>query len=540
MTLIAVRTFDGLRPISHPRLLGESNAQVAQNVRLISGALNALKGTTTVKSTATGAPVTIFRYGNGASDSDYWLEFSQDTDVMRSPIADDQWQRLYWTDGNNVPRYAPNSLIISGAAYPGGSYILGVPAPSSAPTISVYTAPPSGSVPEYRTYVYTYVTAYGEEGPPSPASSVVQLDPTHSATLIMSGPPGGAYNIATKRIYRSSTVGNNAQFQFVAEVAANASSYTDSISQSALGEVLQSELWYGPPAGLAGLRMMANGVAVGFKGKTVYFSEPNLPHAWPNNYTIDEDIVGIATFGQSVAVLTKSFPYLMSGVDPAAMTTTKLKLSLACSSKRSIVETDVGAIYASPQGLVSIGNGGIDVISKGALSKAQWTAYNPSSMQSYQYNGLVLVMYSVSGVRGTLVFDLSGQGAAFTTTNINQTYDITAAFYDPKSDILYMAQNGSIIRFDQGSALTFKWRSKMYRLPRQENFGVAQVRADAYPVTLRVYRDGSLAHTQTVASANQFRLPSGFRALDWELEVEGSSQVTEIFMATSSSELQSL
>lgn len=540
MTLLAIRTFNGLKPIAHPRLLSESEAQVAQNVRLISGALNPIKATTTLKSTTLATPATIFRYGNSATETNYWLEFSSDTDVIRSPIAGDQWERLYWSDGVNAPRYAPNSLIISGSPYPGGSYLLGVPAPSSPPTLSAYTSPATGTVPEYRTYVFTYVTAYGEEGPPSAASTVTSINPANSVTVSMSGAPAGNYNITTKRIYRSSTVGSSAKFQFVAEVAVGQNSYVDVVTQANLGEVLPSELWTAPPVGLSGLRLMANGVAVGFKGKTIYLSEPNLPHAWPHEYTVDEEIVAIGTFGQSVVVLTKSFPYLFSGVDPGAMTPVKLKEPLSCSSKRSVVETASGLIYASPQGLVSIGQGGLDVITKGLMSKSQWNDYAPATMQCYLYNGRVLAFYLANGVRGVLQFDLSGQGAAFTTSNINTATAVNAGFYDPKTDILYLAQGGNIVRFDQGSALTFKWRSKVFRLAKQENLGVAQVRADAYPVTLRVYRDGVLAHTQTVNSGNQFRLPAGFRALEWEFEVEGSSQVTEIFAASSSAELQNV
>lgn len=540
MTLLAIRTFNGLKPIAHPRLLAESDAQVAQNVRLISGALNPIKGTTILKATTFNNPATIYRYGNSATESNYWLEFASDTDVMRSPIADDQYERLYWTDGSNAPRYAPNSLIISGNPYPGGSYLLGVPKPSTAPNVTAYTAPATGTVPEYRTYVFTYVTAYGEEGPPSPASTVVSINPSNSVTVTLSGAPTGNYNVTTKRIYRSSTVGSSAQFQFVAEIAVGTNSYVDSVSQANLGEVLPSELWVAPPTGLSGLRLMANGVAVGFKGKTLYFSEPNLPHAWPHQYTVDEEIVGIATFGQAVAVLTKSFPYLFSGVDPGAMTPTRLKEPLSCSSKRSIVEMANGVIFASPQGLVSIGQGGMEVITRSLMSKQQWNSYAPSSMQCYLYNGRVLAFYLAGGVRGMLQFDLSGQGAAFTTSDVNYSAAVNAGFYDPKTDILYLAQNSSIVRFDQGNPLTFKWRSKVFRLPKQENLGVAQVRADAYPVTFRAYRDGNLSHTQTVANSNQFRLPSGFRALEWEFEVEGTSQVTEIFVASSSAELQAI
>lgn len=897
MAAILVKTFGGLKPILSPQLLGISEAQTAANARLISGALAPLRGTSTLMPSVLGTPRTIFRYGNSAVETEHWLEFSQDTDIMRSPIASDQYDRLYWTDGDNAPRYAPNSLILTGNPKPGASYKLGIPAPSTAPVIgsystvpvytvltreyvltlynpttnkestpgtvfsvqgvdgqkvtltnlstdnrgdagvtkkrlyrkvagtfrrvveldlatttyddlstdaslgsapaptsssasvpaptraptataaattstttvsreyvytassftvttdgniyaesapsdavtvsaddtqtvtltgftnnlnsthyriyrrdagagqyrfvaqipwsqtnfldpvgttvlgaplqydspanlrpnnppqatastSTYVAPtqrvymvtfvdgsgnesskgpasnvvnvvdgvtqvtlshsetipagvtkkrlyrqtvtstngavnisdanwrlvgeftasttsgtdsapassltsglsrslqslppsPSGTptmtavippnrVPEFRTYVITYVSAYGEEGPPSPASSVVELDPELPATVSIAGSPTGNYNITLKRIYRSSTVGNQAQFQFVEEVPVAQSSYTDAKKQAELGEVLPSQDWNAPPDGLKGLRLLANGAAVGFKGKTVYFSEPNLPHAWPHEYPIDYEIIGIAVFGQTVAVMTTHYPYLFQGIDPAAMASTRLPNPQACAAKRSIVETGDGVVYASPDGLVALSANSMNVITQGIFSRDQWQALKPSSMECYLYNGRVVIFYQdASNVRGTLLMDLGGQGALLTTANTNTTVAVNAGYYDAGTDTLYLAQGGNIVRFDAGSNLTYTWKSKLFRLEYPSNFSFGQVRASAYPVTMKVYADGQLRLTKVVQGANQFRLPSGFRAYDWEIQVEGTGVVTEFGIAQSSAELKS-
>lgn len=900
MVAIVLKAFNGLKPIVRPRLLGDTESQVAQNVRLISGSLEPMRASTSLKSTTLSAPKTIYRYGSSATETDYWLEFANDTDVMRSPIPNDQYDRLYWADGVSAPRYAPNSLILTGAPFPGASYLLGIPAPSTKPAYGAYsevtvyttvtreyvmtfftgtkesaptavysvqavdgqkvaftklttdnlgdatitkkriyrkvsgtfrrvteidlatttfddtatdaslaaaatlpaglttattspakapsvsadeavvtaagssrqyvytvkaisrmvnngdgnvteryaesaaspaatvtaddtqtitlsgmvnsnsgthfrvyrkdagspqyqlvaeipvsqssvtdpiattvlgsmldsdgpsaTAPgaapgalggqslattavkriymltyadaagnqsakgpssavidvvdgatkvtlshnetvpagitkkrlyrqtvtvsnglivandanwkfvsessasatsavdtalesalttglaatlqnlpptPSGSpssnatipakeVPESRTYVYTYVSAYGEEGPPSDASAVIDVDGTKAVNVQLDGPPAGNYNITLKRLYRSSTVGSKAQFQYVTELPVATSTYADTVDQAALGEVLMTDNWIAPPAGLKGLRMMANGAAVGFVGRTVHLSEPNLPHAWPHSYTIDDDIVGIAVFGQSVAALTRSFPYLLQGADPAAMTPTKLEMPQACVAKRSILETGDGVIYASPDGLVSIGNGA-SVVTRSALSRDQWQAYAPSSMDLYAYNGRVHCFYNTGSVRGELIFDLSGQGAVFTTSTLSAATAVSAGYFDPRSDTLYLAQGNAIWRFDQGAPLTATWRSKLYRLPHPQNLGVGQVRAASYPVTLRVYADGVLKHTQTVVQSDHFSLPSGFRGLDWEFEIDTTTEVSEVILATTASELK--
>lgn len=537
MALIGIKGFGGMKPIVNPILLESGEAQLAQNVKLISGAIAALRGTTTLKATTSPTPQTIYRYGTSATETNYWLEFPGDVDVIRSPIAADQWDRLYWTDGV-APRYSPNNLIVSGASYPGASYLLGVPKPGTAPSITASTPPTEAANTESRSYVFTYVSAYGEEGPPSDASTVVSVNNTASVTVSIAGSPGGNRNLTLKRIYRSSTVGYKASFQFVAEVPIATTSYVDTKSQADLGEVLGTEDWVEPPAGLRGLRMMANGVAVGFVGNTVYLSEPYLPHAWPHEYPVDADIVGLGTFGQTIVVLTKTFPYMIQGVDPAAMSTTKMELRQACASKRSIVETGEGVMYASPDGLVSIGGGGVQLITQNILSKDQWQAYKPDSIQAYLQNGRWHGFYNTGSVRGLLVFDFTGQGAYMTVSDFGASGSaVTAGFQDASTDTLYLARGSDIVRFDAGSALTYLWRSKVFRSPQHVNFSVAQVRASAYPLTLRVYADGALKLTKSVASGDHFRLPSGFKALDWYVEIEGTSDVTEFYMATSVAEL---
>lgn len=538
MALIGIKGFGGMKPIVNPILLDSGDAQLARNVKLISGAIAALKGTTTLKAITSVAPQTIYRYGTSPTETNYWLEFPGDVDVIRSPIAADQYDRLYWTDGV-APRYAPNSLIVSGSSYPGASYLLGVPKPTTAPTITASTAPTQAVHTEARTYVITYVSAYDEEGPPSDASAVVSVNNTQSVTISIPGNPGGSRNIDRKRIYRSSVAGNQRYFQLVATVSLATTSYVDNVTQANLGEVLPSEDWVPPPDGLKGLRMMANGVAVGFVGNTVHLSEPYLPHAWPHEYPVDADIVGIGTFGQTVVVLTKTFPYMIQGVDPAAMSTTKMELRQACVSKRSIVETGDGVMYASPDGLVSIGGGGVQIITQNIMSRDLWQTYKPDSFMAYLYNGRWHGFYNTGSSRGLLIFDFTGQGALMTVSDLGSggAQPITAGFQDASTDKLYLVQGGNIVRFDDGSPLTYLWRSKVFRSPQHINYSVAQVRASAYPVQLKVYADGALKLTKSVASEAHFRLPAGFKALDWYVEIEGSSDVNEFFMATSAAEL---
>lgn len=540
MAAIDIKAFSGLRPLLDPLLLETPEAVVADNVQLTSGTLAPLLGTTTLKALTKTEPKTIWRYGTSANENEHWLEFLAETDVMASPLPEDIWGRAYWTDGVK-PKYGPSTAILSGSSYPGASYDLGIPAPTVTPLIT-------GSVPtvaasaESRTVVITYVSAYGEEGPPSPASTVVTLDPTASATYSGLGTaPAGAFNITNKRIYRSSTVGSSAQFQFVAEIPVAQTSYTDTITQANLGEILPSENWTAPPDALQGLRMLASGAAIGFVGNTAYLSEPNLPHAWPHKYPIDFQIVGVAAIDQSAVLLTSGYPFVLDGADPSAMTPRRLNMRQACVSRASIVETEGGVLYASPDGLVAIDSGGASLVSTKHYSRKQWQALNPSSFKAFSHDGRYIALYTkTDGGRGILIFDPTGQSPFHTTSSLNAVTAITAAYSDPRTDTLYLAQGGNIVRYNAGSPLTYAWRSKLFRLSAKTNFGVAAIEASAFPVTLKVYADGVLKQTKTVTSRDPFKLKSGFKKTEWQFEISGTNEVRRLRVATSVDELKQL
>lgn len=541
MTAIAIKAFGGLKPIASALLLQPGEAQTANNARLVSGSLVPLNTTTALKALTKLQPPTIFRYGTSTSETDYWLEFASDTDVINSPIPNDVYGRLYWTDGG-TPRYATNSQILSGSSYPGTSLVLGIPAPITAP-IASGAAPTDVKDSETRAYCYTYVSSYGEEGPPSPPSSLITIKA--DATVAVNGlavPPSGAYSISAKRIYRSSTVGNAAEYQFVAEIAGATTGYTDTKTQAALGEVIPSSDWTPPPAGLRGLKMMANGVAVAFKENTVYCSEPNLPHAWPNQYPVDYRIVGLSTFRQSVAVLTTGHPFLLSGTDPAAMSLERLEFPHACLSKQSIVDTGDGCLYAGADGVISIGTAGMKVVSDQLYSREQWQTLNPTSMRAFFHDSRYHLFYTTtSGTRGMLIFDFSGQGAILTTSDINASSVVSSGYSDPRTDTLYLAQGVNIVRFNASTTpLTATWRTGIYRLIRPVSFTCGLVRARTYPVTFRVYADNRPVLTRTVNNQEMFRLPSGFMASNWQFEIATNTEVTMFAVAQSANELQQL
>ncbi|EIW6297102.1 hypothetical protein E9J43_005459, partial [Escherichia coli] len=124
------------------------------------------------------------------------------------------------------------------------------------------------------------VSAYGEEGPPGPESLEVTVGiPDTPVQLTLSPVPLQDANINRRRIYRSVSGGGEADFLLVAELEASVLSYTDNIPAKNLGPSLATWDYLPPPENMTGLCLMANGIAAGFAGNEVMFSEAYLPYA---------------------------------------------------------------------------------------------------------------------------------------------------------------------------------------------------------------------------------------------------------------------
>lgn len=538
MSLIKITAFNGMAPRVDPRLIDANNAQLSVNAKLQAGVLESYKQVSQVAALSKPGTIrSIYRFGEDVvGDANYWFHWTADVNVVKGPISDDVYERTYFT-GDGVPKMTTNAIaLLGGTNYPMNSYTLGVPSPANAPVASIVGA--GTGVAESRVYVYTYVSALGEEGPPSPVSNTVSVQTGQSVSLTgLSVGPVGSYNIATKRIYRAVAGTGGTDYLFVAEIPLANTTYSDTTLAASLGEPLPSLDWLAPPTNMAGLTMMANGIMAGFSGKDLCFSVPFVPHAWPLAYRLQSDfpIVGIGAFGASLFVGTSGYPYVITGIDPENMTMSRGEERQACVSKRSIVEMGTGVLYASPDGVCLVDGAGIRVITKGIFSRDDWQKYNPSSIVATHLDGRYFAFFDTGTRQGLLVLDLAGDGA---TVWESDQY-ATAAFNDIKTDSLYLAIGSNVKKWDGGASnLTYTWKSKIFVLPRPENMAVAQVFAESYPVTMKVYADGTLKHTQTVTNDRPFKLPSGYKAREYELEVSGTARINNIFLAGTTKELK--
>ena len=530
--IIPLTGMGGIAPKITPELLPPNLAQTALNVRLHNGGVQSLKAPVTIATpTKTGSAETIYRFGKNQPENQYWFKWTTPVNVARGPIAGDTEEKTYFS-GSGLPQKTKFDMATgSGTDYPMVSYNLKVPAPTVAPTLTLVGGA-GPVVSETRAYVYTNVSAWGEESAPSPASIG-----TASSTMVaqlsgFSAVPTGSYDITQRYIYRSVSSSSGTNYYHVGTISAATTSFTDNVDIASIGEPLPSLDWDTPPDDLAGLIALPSGAMCGFSKKEVCFSVIGAPYAWPQKYylTCDYNIVAVAAMGQGVIVLTDGFPYFINSSDPESAQMIRLDEEQSCVAARSVVSFGGGVVYASPDGLVSITQSGTTILTKDLYDNETWRALSPANIFAVKHDN----RYYGFLASGGFILDTSGN---FTFHDITAT----SAYVDPVLDQLYVAVGNYINKWDAGTAKNHVWKSKRHNLGKPEAFACAQIKANSFAnTTFKMYVDGVLKYTKAVTSAEAFRLPSGFKSRIYEFEISGTDHWTSAYVAGSMEELKNV
>lgn len=528
--------FAGELPRIEPHLLPPNAAQLAQNVKLWTGACEALKSPLYITDLAKpGEKKTIYRYGQSVdSDTQFWFHWTVDVDVCRGPLMDDTQERLY-ISGDGPLKATDATMGTSGANLPSSAYLVGLPAPTK-PTATVSGA--ATGVAARIVVGYQFVNSWGEPGPISPVSDPVDYYPGQTLEVsFMDGAPSGAYNVPNKRIYVSQTDSSeNTALRYWKEIPVATTTTSGTVDFTLLGEAVESPSMIAPPADLFNVMLHPNRFLVGFTKRRICRSEANRPYGWPEVYRdpVGDDIVGGAIFGQSIVVCTKGLTWLATGQDPLNQAIIDLAGRQPCVAKRTIKAMPFGVLYASPDGLVLVASSGpLVVISEGILTRAQWQALKPESMHAAVHDKRYYVWYDTGSVKGGLIFEFDAGGAINTLTRTD--IHVTAAYSDHRRDDLFVAMpaDGHLYKWDAGAAATQVWRSGEVRFDRPQAVGAAKVLAKAYPVVFRFYADGALIDTVTVADGMPFTLTGGDRRARFHVEHAGVNTVTQMDVASS-------
>lgn len=536
MAVLTFAGFAGENRALHPLLLPENTGTVSLNQKPGRGDLRPWNAPMPVATVPAGRK-SIYRMGRDvASDTNYWLSWPTEVHAVRGINASDTAERTYYT-GDGSPKWTDTTRALASAPYPTAARELGVPAPTTPVTLAASGG--TSTTVETRFYVYTYVTDIGGESAPSPVS--LQLNCKTDDTVTIGGfaaAPSGAYGITLIRVYRTqANSSGGADFFFLREIAAGATSTTD--DNRALGEAMPSTTWLTPPADLTWLTGMWNGMLAGISGRSVRFCEAYVPYAWPIAYDVlppDYTPVALGVFGQTLVVLTNGMPTLVAGSSPDSLDQRPLDFLQACVAPLSTVSMGHGVAWASPDGLAYVGSGGARMLTEGVMTREDWQALNPASVIGCMVERRYLGFYTVGGVQKGFIIDPANPSGMYFLD-----FGADALYVDDLQDALYVLKGTSIQKWDAGAPLTATARSKLHRLPKPtQAFSCAEVRADAYPLTFKLYADGALKHTQAVASGAPFRLPGGYFAQDIQIEVVTSNPVQGVMLAHSMQEMAAL
>lgn len=580
MTVLRVSGFGGIIPRLGKRLLPDNNAQYALNSQLFSGELRSWRQPKLL-ATFSFAPADVYHYRHKGETIDHYIPFTVKTDVVKAPIINDSFGRLYWTNGTGM--YTTTMSDVEANIPP---TLTGVPAPVFGTKPTVTAAGGTVALAETRVYLFILVSKYGEEGPPSNDSTITVAgnnDGTWTvANLNTIVNPGGT--VTKLRMYRTITTAGNVTYRQVVEwpIGAVPASFVDNIAATviAVAPQLESLSWIAPPLGMTGLCAGPNGMLAAFTGRTIRFSVPFFPHAWPDaqQLAVEDDIVAMGWVGTMLVVGTTGRPAFVVGSQPTALTLQKFGDVLPCLSARSLVATSTAVFYASLDGLLSISTDGVNNVSNTFCSRQDWLArFPPANISGAIYQSRYFGFYS-----SQLGFSLGFDDATTGMTDLQ--YDgVTTMKNSAVDNSAHIIVGNKLMQWDESAAgpLLYVWRTKPFLTPKPCNFGIIQVRGDfpgtgssgvTPPVTIdprghsiddkeinddtingagvqpaslasdtvgiKLYGDKKLRWVGAIGSESPVRLPAGYKSVEWEIEVSGNISVFSVVIAGTGTELE--
>lgn len=592
MASIRLTQFAGLMPDLSAKLKNKVNAQIAHNCLLYDGKLRAMPAYFKYQ-TLTNVPRSLYRAstfpfpspGGVLPDFDFSYSFYFDGPpfpVGLYGIAITQTGDTILANKFGLPGMTGNVL----PAGVGSPVILGIN--------STNIVPNNQSVrPTVISYAITFVrrlaTNKVEESPPVWVATVgnngsqlyydgdlVQLN------FDIATPDAGQTGI---RLYRTITALETGEqlvntfdtdWYLVAEIPTNQMLpiggglnvvYGDiATSQSIPGDLLLSELFFPPGSLLTSAGLTESGWLWVSTYNTLAFSERFLPHAWPPSGFLKfpnvTDIRGIATYYDMVFLGTSAEPFRatvsVSDDDTVQANAYPYPEKQPC-IPFTMVRAPFGALYTSPNGIVSLEESRMQMISRELLNGGNvlYTWCEDDVQKQFKFSDIGYAtwfngFYIGYDIRGKIFVyqppeDLNDfhafQQLVTMDAPIEQLpvawvqggYGLQIAF---ENNLYYWPIPGWVRSTDTPQKLPYKWKSKKFVMPGRTNFGAAKVvwECDG-TVCFKLYSDCILVYSRTVTDCQPFRLPSEYIGVEFEIELLGTGTVSEVHVASSMKEL---
>lgn len=366
--------------------------------------------------------------------------------------------------------------------------------------------------------------------------------------------------------------------------------FVDEYTEESLGEVATNLNWTCPDK-LKGIINVGNGVFAAYKGNTVYLSEPYQGHAFPSEYAIplDYNVVGLGSFGNTLVICTESKTYTVVVSNPAAVILRPIQEAHACVSKESIVSIADSVIYATAYGLIRVTGDGATRLTYPIISDLAWSKYKPETIRAAAYQGKYLMFFTSDLVEYSgCIIDFQ----EIKTGILGLSLEISCLWQDDSSSNVYVQYispeilEPRIFVFGEHPQLrrVYKWRSKKFI----NNFGLTTLAAgkvnfnddsiefkneefiyepswaainmnyvNRFPIngdsntgrywasnmdrhwcTLDFYADDKVRKSVNIYNNTPFRLPAGFRADSFYVDITSTLPIARVQLATSFGELE--
>lgn len=444
MPTIQLNNFGGIIPRIHPTLLPYNCATKAHNCVLKNGKLVPLKepGIENVKTICMdklndlNEVKTIYRWNEGEENP--FVLFNEYVDCVPSNFYEDETHKFYIAGKTNEGSEDRDICVV----YKKNNVIKKKSMLMIAPPAPVVTRV-GDAIPEeeenikYTFFFQTWVDELGFESEISePSSEIAYLD---GDTIKVSAWETPYLNVAKRRIYKVITdLDGNGNIQFVSEedILFTSSELTISLKDEDAGEI------YTPVTsshrkveGMVYVPGNFYAMWCSCSPKTVRFSS-GAPNNFPDEYAyeVEYEIVGLAVIGNSIVVLTKSNPFIISGTSPEGMIVTKIPSMQGCLSKKTICVMDGIVFYISKDGLcmISEGDASVKIATSEFFSKREWKEMLSEDISLIGYDSM-LFLWRENNSKPSYIFSLTDGISAITT------YDEYAKseYVDPITDKMY-------------------------------------------------------------------------------------------------------
>lgn len=528
---IDISAFNGAITATIPELLPDNFASNAVNAETINGSITPIKQLVANADVTTTALTNSIKRLLFRGNSSLVVQGVNNERWVTSPLAQDDFDRVYWTSSNGVP------MTSSYQGFGTTDYELGIAKPQT--SITIDSTASSGDVVMATSAIFVEESEWGELSEPC---DPVNFDLKSSGSVTLSMPAAPASGHWTNRqIYLADFSGNYLHYLTVPNTQANVTitlPFDTALLVTELDQIVTGALNTKPRVNMQGLVSLPGGVLAGYENNVVCLSKAYLPHAWPANYeiTVDGNIKAIQAASSGLVVLTDRNPYLIVGSSPDAMSPVQIDMTEPCYAPLAVVDMGPYVIYPSNDGLIAIAGQDNRNLIDGVIDRDEWRASVKTDAVACAFNG----KYWYFSDNGGFVFDVQSKSYA--------KHDISAiaVYADDINDQIYIVTpGGSLQTYSRSNASpkSFTWTSKVFELNDISPFSSAKVSSNG-PVTVKFdyfYRDANqVAQTETTSvTANPheaFRLPA-IRSDSIQITLSGTNSIKRLQIASSMREL---